>query len=178
MKGQHLTYYSLRWSGRVLEESTSSTSKGIDPPTPWVFPACAAIPVQSLWTPLSLSCSSNGAPEQTCPGSSISFSHWALWCGFSAAVHIIRVWRFSFHNTAGLKFHILQVLQCDNLGAGYALYIFHKRTPSPESEMWKKSALQGIYWQKLFLRLLGVGRKHSCYLEHFKISSTSPLRRG
>lgn len=45
----------------------------------------------------------------------------------------------------GLKFHILQVLQCDNLGAGYALYIFHKRTPSPESEMWKKSALQGIY---------------------------------
>ncbi len=37
----------------------------------------------------------------------------------------------------GLKFHILQVLQCDNLGAGYALYIFHKRTPSPESEMWK-----------------------------------------
>lgn len=37
----------------------------------------------------------------------------------------------------GLKFHILQVLQCDNLGASYALYIFHKRTPSPESEMWK-----------------------------------------
>lgn len=37
----------------------------------------------------------------------------------------------------GLKFHILQELQCDNLGAGYALYIFHKRTPSPESGMWK-----------------------------------------
>ena len=31
-----------------LEESTSSTGEGIDPPTPWVFPACAAIPVQSL----------------------------------------------------------------------------------------------------------------------------------
>lgn len=37
----------------------------------------------------------------------------------------------------GLKFHIQQVLQCDNLGAAYALYIFHKRTPSTESEMWK-----------------------------------------
>lgn len=31
----------------------TSTGEGIDPPTPhppWVFPACAAIPVQSLWT--------------------------------------------------------------------------------------------------------------------------------
>lgn len=33
-----------------------------------------------------------------------------------------------------LKSHILRGLQCDNLGTGYALYIFHKRQASPESE--------------------------------------------
>lgn len=47
---------------------------------------------------------------------------------------------FTMHQ--GLKSHILQVLQCNNLGAGYALNIFHKRTPSPESGMWKSRSIK------------------------------------
>lgn len=107
MKRQYLTYYSLRWSGWVLEGSTSSAGEGIDPPTPWVFPACEAIPVQSLWTLLSLSSSSSDAPEQTCPGSSISFSHRAslMWIQCCSAYHSClkvqlpqysRVWSFTY----------------------------------------------------------------------------------
>lgn len=119
-----------------LEESTSSTGEGIDPPTPWVFPACAAIPVQSLWTllspPAAMVLLSKPALDRA--------SH--LVTGPFDVDSVLQCISFVFEGSAstiqqGLKFHILQVLQCDNLGAGYALYIFHKRTPSPESEMWK-----------------------------------------
>lgn len=142
MKRQHLTYYSLQWSSCFWEESTSSTGKGIDPPTPWVFPACAAIPVQSLWTLLSLL---QRAKVLLSKPALDRASH--LVTGLFDVDSPLQCISFVFEGSAstiqqGLKFHILQVLQCDNLWAGYALYIFHKRTPSPESGMWKSQCFK------------------------------------
>lgn len=105
MKLQYLTYYSLRWSVWVLEGSTSSAGESLDLPTPWVFPACVAIPVQSLWTLLSL------LQRRWCSWanlrSSISFSHWAplMWIQCCSAYHSClkvqlpqysRVWSFTY----------------------------------------------------------------------------------
>lgn len=165
MKQQYLTYYSLQWSGRIFfEESVPSTCKDIDPPTSWAFPACAAIPLQSLGTRLAL------LQQRGCS--------WANLLDPDRASHLVAVffdvesllWCISFlfeGSTStmqrGLKFPILQVLQCNIPGAVYALYIFHKRRLSPESEMWEKSVHQGIYWHKQ-LRDFQVGDENSRYL--------------
>lgn len=85
------------------------------------FPACA----KSLNTSLLLSPSSSGDGEQTCPGSSISFSHRCPFDVDSELQCILYVFEGSASTIQpGLKFPILQVLQCDNPGASYALYIF------------------------------------------------------
>lgn len=135
MKRQYLTYYSLWWSGwRFWRKDGVLLAKGIDPPTPWVFPACAAIPVQKL---LNTSLSPPAAMVLVSKPDLDRASH--LVTGPFDVDSVLQCISFVFEGSAstiqqGLKF---QVLQCDNLGAGYALYIFHKRTPSPESEMWK-----------------------------------------
>lgn len=156
MKRQYLTYYSLQWTGRI-------------------FWGKCAVNMQRHWSSHILGfpsmCSDSFAKPRNAPrsppaarlllskpagsGSSVSFSRRVLWCGVTTAVHIIPVWRLNFH--MGLKFPILQVLQCNILGAVYALYIFHERRLSPESEMWEKSVHQQ-------LRDFQVGDENSRYL--------------
>lgn len=138
MKRQYLTYYSLRWSGGKYEfywrRHWSSHTLG--------FPSVCS---DSCAKPLNISLSPPAAVVLLSKPALDRASH--LFTGAFDVDSVLQCISFVFEGSAstiqqGLKFHILQVLQCDNLGAGYALYIFHKRIPSPESEMWKSQCLK------------------------------------
>lgn len=162
MKRQYLTYYSLQWS-RCF------------------FRGKCAVYMQRHWSSHILGfpsmCSDSFAKLQNAPRSPPAARLLLSKPALARASHLVTMFfdvdsllqciSFLFEGLTstmqrGLKFPILQVLQCNIPGAGYALYIFHKRTPSPESEMWEKSVHQGIYWHKQ-LRDFQVGDETSCY---------------
>lgn len=129
MKQQYLTYHSLGWAG-------------------WVFEGKYEFYRRRHWSSHTLGFSQRvqrflcKASEHFSPSSSGRW--WAnlpldrashlvagpLWCGFSAAVHIICVWRFSFHNTA--RVWSFTYCRCYNVIIRelvmHYTFFFHKRT--------------------------------------------------